>query len=117
MLEESNVLFDYQDYDESLKPNEPNVLNPELYIDMDLNSPRLDEYFPPVDYYPNPPEQHYMSFRSLPDHNGLKYAPPLFREKYELCIWRIDTHNVVKIKNRYFTPEVIHFPLTIDPGS
>lgn len=118
-LEENNVLFDYKGYDESLKPNEPNARNPELYENYNINDKRKDEYNPPDEeagyYYA--PESNYVSFTDMPDKDGLKYVPPLFREKYELCIWKLDTHNIVKVKSRYFTPQVRASLKNLDSGS
>lgn len=116
-LNENNVLFDYQDYDETMKSEELEQQNPALFINQDINGVRWDEYNPADkdDYYSFTPVSHFSTFNILPNYEGFKYVPPLFREKYELCIWKLDTHNWVKIKNRYFTPEVIsiHFPILI----
>ena len=98
-LEEKNVLFSYQDYDESMQPDEPER-DPQNYLNPD-DPHRIDEYTANRIF-----NSHDMYFRKVPELDGMSYLPPPFRHKYELCIWRVDTQAVVKIKNSYFTPDV-----------
>jgi len=94
-LGENNVLFNYQSYDESMQPDEPDQLNVAVYENEDVEGMRCDEYNPPDkdEYNPYISIAKYLNYSKLPDYEGLKYIPPLFREKYELCIWKLDTHN------------------------
>lgn len=32
-----------------------------------------------------------------------KYEPPIIREKLQISLWRVDNHDIVKTKDRYFT--------------
>lgn len=47
-----------------------------------------------------------IRYVEIPRVNNHKYIPPPFRHKYEICYWKLNTHNVVKIKSYYFTPQV-----------
>ena len=86
-MEEENVFLTYQNFDESMKPDIPENEDGEAIG-------------------PNRNYGAYLYFNKLPEYQGSNYVPPPFRHKYELCIWKIDSHNVAKIKNKYFTPEV-----------
>ena len=45
-----------------------------------------------------------VSFREMPQHEDIKYVSPLFRHRYEISIWRVDSYSVHKVKHSYFTP-------------
>ena len=49
-------------------------------------------------------EFEYKELSEFVDFDNLKYQP--FRHKLEICLWKIDTHNVAKIKSLYFTPNI-----------
>ena len=87
LMEEENNILSYQDFDESMK-----TIHREIGENGEQNIDRK--------YGIN------LNFNKLPEYQGTNYVPPPFRHKYELCIWKIDTHNVAKIRNKYFTPEV-----------
>jgi len=40
------------------------------------------------------------------------YKPPIMTEKYQISVWRIDAHVVVKVKFQYFTPQHAKFSST-----
>jgi len=40
------------------------------------------------------------------------YKPPIMTEKYQISVWKIDAHVVVKDKFRYFTPQHAKFSST-----
>lgn len=47
-----------------------------------------------------------LVYQDIPKYQGMSYTPPPFREKYEACLWKVDGNTVVKVRHRYFTPEV-----------
>ena len=108
MLKENNILFEYQGYDESMKPEEVLDKNLAIYMNNDADALRHDEYFEPDPYrYSSYTETDInMIYSEIPDYEGMRYIPPLFREEFEISIWKIDTQNHLKIKNSYFTPTV-----------
>jgi hypothetical protein len=50
------------------------------------------------------PESDGQTYSRMVGWKGEMHVPPVFKEKYQLSIWKIDPFGVVKIKNRYFTP-------------
>jgi len=46
-FEENTILFDYQDYDESLEKDQPREKNPDLYYNYDVNGVRVDQFITP----------------------------------------------------------------------
>ena len=100
-LEDHSSLFGYQDYDESMMPDEPeHDLANYLYSE---DKYRLDEYSEERNEYDR---SVFLGYTSIPPIDGMHYFPPPFRNKYEISIWRVDLQNVAKIKHWYFTPEV-----------
>ena len=102
-LEDHSSLFGYQDYDESMQPDDPeydldNYFNPNDKI-------RIDEYSADR---PKDERLTYLKYSQIPPIDGMHYMPPPFRHKFEIWIWRVDIQNVAKIKHYYFTPEVIN---------
>lgn len=106
-FKEKGYFFDYQAYDDSMKTTEETIPLNKHYNNYNTEKPRLDIYAMKQDFdYEYKPSSMYMGFTEIPDYEGLKYIPPLFREKYEISIWKIDDHNSVKVKSTYFTPDV-----------
>ena len=100
-LEDHCSLFSYQDYDESMKPDEPEDDTANYLYSGDKY--RIDEYSAERDKYNR---YWYLYYNPIPSVDDLIYLPPPFRSKFEICVWRIDIQNVAKIKHSYFTPEV-----------
>lgn len=48
----------------------------------------------------------FMHYEQLPDLDGCRYIPQSFRHKFEICYWKLNAQNVVKVKSYYFTPRV-----------
>lgn len=90
-----------------MKTTEETIPLNKHYNNSNPEKPRLDIYATKEEFdYEYKPTSMYMSFYEIPDYEGLKYIPPLFREKYEISIWKVDDHNSVKVKSTYFTPDV-----------
>ena len=100
-LEDHSSLFGYQDYDESMRPDEPEHDQANYLYSEDKY--RLDEYSEERNEYSR---NVFLGYSPIPPIDDMHYFPPPFRNRYELCIWRIDLQNVAKIKHWYFTPEV-----------
>lgn len=106
-FKEKGYFFDYQAYDESMSPNEETIPLARHYSSNNIEQTRMDMYATKeefdFEYKPSPLN---MIYHEIPDYDGLRYVPPLFREKYEISIWKVDIHNSVKVKSTYFTPDV-----------
>ena len=100
-FEDHSSLFWYQGYDESMEPDEPEY-DAANYMNIEDDF-RIDEY---VEGRPEDQRTWTLNYIPVPAIDGMNYMPPPFRHDYEICIWKIDTHNSAKIKQNYFTPEV-----------
>ena len=107
-LEDHSSLFGYQDFDESMKPDEQER-DPANYINPD-DEFRIDEYLPEKLGETRILE---LLYSPIPVIDELCYMPPPFRHKFEIWVWRVDTHNASKIKHWYFTPEASKFSFLI----
>jgi hypothetical protein len=106
-FKEKGYFFDYQAYDESMIPHEEEVPLAKHYSNNNIEHPRMDLYSTKEEFdFEYKPSEFYMGYEEIPEYDGLKYIPPLFREKYEISIWKVDIHNSVKVKSTYFTPDV-----------
>lgn len=94
----------YKGFDESMEP-ERNAESPDLYYEgLDI---KIDDYWP--DRGDEAAQALYFQYHKIPEYQGMTYVPPPFREKYEICIWKVETKGLLKIKSSYFTPELAEF--------
>lgn len=104
-MEDKNIYLQYKDFDEALEP-ERNRESPDLYEYEGVDY-KIDDYWPDRDTIH--PDKLNFEYYEIPNFDGMPYIPPPFREKYEICLWRLDTKGVCKIKNSYFTPEIAEY--------
>jgi hypothetical protein len=45
-------------------------------------------------------------YEEIPEVDQCRYVPEPFRHKFEICYWRIEGSNIVKVDSFYFTPKV-----------
>ena len=100
-FQDKDVYLSYKGYDYALQV-EPNSETPNLLINAELNI-KIDDYWleRPSSY--NTPL--FLEYSPIPKINNMSYVPPPFREKYEICIWKIDSRGCTKIKSSYFSPD------------
>lgn len=100
-LKDNYTLFEYQGYDPLLLKSgledESSDESGEIRIEPDERSQLNTQNF---EY----PESDGQSYSRMVGWNGEMNVPPVFKEKYQLSIWKIDPFGVVKIRNKYFTP-------------
>ena len=104
-MEDKNVYFQYKDFDPAMEP-EVNDQTPDLY-EYDGVNYKIDDYWPDRPSILATPMS--FDYSPIPKYKGMDYVPPPFREKYEICIWRVNPRGVCKIKSSYFTPEIAEF--------
>jgi hypothetical protein len=46
------------------------------------------------------------TYDEIPEVDQCRYVPEAFRHKFEICYWRIEESNIVKVNSFYFTPKV-----------
>lgn len=101
-LKENYTLFEYQGLD-------PQLLKANLEDDYDSDDSSMHRR--PDDRSKlrtndfNSPESDGQTFSRCKGWNGEMYVPPVFKERYQLSLWKIDNFGVVKISNMYFTPK------------
>jgi hypothetical protein len=103
-MEDKNTLMNYKNFDDALLP-EMNERWPEFKLEgTDM---RIDDYIPdrPSAY----PDVLYLEYYPIPEYDHIPYIPPPFREKYEICIWKLEPTGATKIKSSHFTPELADF--------
>lgn len=92
-MEDKNIYLQYKGFDESMEP-ERTAESPDLYY-RGLDT-KIDDYWP--DRSEEAAQALYFQYHKIPEYQGMTYVPPPFREKYEICIWKVETKGLIKIK-------------------
>lgn len=96
---------DMKRFEENIMARQDEDENASLYDSEDLSDYSFDEEMMMRKEDGNVlPEE--IKYVEIPSVNNHKYIPPPFRYKYEICYWKLNTHNIVKLKSYYFTPQV-----------
>lgn len=117
---ESLLMGRFQELDADLKQKVVNSIVEMALIkerkNFSFNYHGLEERFKPEGYQiPESEKNKKNDFDSLSyeykywnpayNHLDVQYIPRIMRSKFQISIWKVDHHGVVKIKDRYFTPE------------
>ena len=112
-IEDNNLMFSYRGFDDDLVTDQDRE-RIEAY-DRENNNDNSDYqgmkvYADEFYTYPysrwNVYDYQQLLYKEVPKHDDLEYVPAPFREKFEICLWKIEELGIAKIKHNYFTPLV-----------